>query len=295
MVVCRRLCKAIISVFIFFAIYSTEALASTESPIAAFDLPIAETLIELGVSQVIIMQRNSFNFWTGNAYSSSSISEVGLPGPNMELLQQVSPSRVLLAPWQASQQARLSLIAPASVVDSYPYSVEGDVWNRLLNFTYGLGKLAEQQKQANHLVQETQTRLTSLRNRVAEDCTPMLYVQLLDERHIRVFGNNSLLNAVSQQLGLCNAWEGATNQWGYAQVGVEHLFDTEARLVIIRSYNSAGIEEKITDSALWRYLPSVRRGDVIVLPSTFWIAGGLPSALRFAESLVEALETPPEP
>ena len=95
-----------------------------------------------------------------------------------------------------------------------------------------------------------------------------------------------------KQLGLCNAWKGATNQWGYAQVGVENLFDTEARLVIIRSYNSAGLEEQIARTALWSYLPSVRRGDVIVLPSTFWIAGGLPSALRFAESLVEALETP---
>ena len=85
------------------------------------------------------------------------------------------------------------------------------------------------------------------------------------------------------------------SNWGYTQVSVENLFDIEARLVIIRSYNSAGIEEQIARTALWHYLPSVQRGDVVVLPSTFWIAGGLPSALRFAESLIEALEEPTTP
>ncbi|MGP9767001.1 ABC transporter substrate-binding protein [Halomonas sp. AOP13-D3-9] len=292
-VVCRMLFKVIIA--FFFAMHFTGAQADTHSAVAAFDFPVAETLIELGVSPVMVKQGSSFNFWTGNTYESSYVIETGLPGPNMELLQQVSPSRVLLAPWQTSQKARLSSVAPVNIVNSYPYTGEGDVWERLLIFTYELGELVDQQQQANHLVQAAQMRLDSLRERVAQDCTPMLYVQLLDERHIRVFGENSLLHAVSQKLGLCNAWQGATNQWGYAQVGVENLFDTEARLVIIRSYNSAGLEEQIARTALWRYLPSVRRGDVIVLPSTFWIAGGLPSALRFAESLVEALEEPTTP
>ncbi|MDQ7727768.1 ABC transporter substrate-binding protein [Halomonas sp. SpR8] len=288
----RKLCKAMV---VFFALCSTGIQASTPSPIAALDLLIAETLIEIGVSPVVVKQLSSLNFWTGNTYISSNMIEVGLPGPNMELLQQVLPSMILLAPWQTNQEARLSSVAPVNVVDNYPYTAEGDVWDRLLSFTYELGELAEQQQQASHLVQETQARLAILREHVAKDCEPLLFIQLLDERHIRVFGDNSFVHAVSQQLGLCNAWKGATNQWGYAQVGVENLFNTEARLVIIRSYNSDGLEEQIARTALWRYLPSVRRGDVIVLPSTFWIAGGLPSALRFAESLVEALETPPEP
>ena len=284
-----------VAIFVFFATYSKEIHAVIQTPVAAFDLPIVETLIELEVSTVVAQQLSSFNFWTGDTYTSSNVIEVGSPEPNMEIIQQVLPSMILLAPWQTNQEARLSSVAPVNVVDNYPYTAEGDVWDRLLSFTYELGELAEQQQQASHLVQETQARLARLREHVAKGCTPLLFIQLLDERHIRVFGDNSFVHAVSQQLGLCNAWKGATNQWGYAQVGVENLFDTEARLVIIRSYNSAGLEEQIARTALWRYLPSVRRGDVIVLPSTFWIAGGLPSALRFADSLVEALEEAPSP
>tara|TARA_R110000796_G_scaffold252533_1_gene387432 strand:+ start:1375 stop:2292 length:918 start_codon:yes stop_codon:yes gene_type:complete len=291
----RILFKTIIAFFVFSGIHSTETQASTSSAVAAFDFPIAETLIELGVSPVMVKQRSSFNFWTGNTYESSYVIETGLPGPNMELLQKVSPSRILLAPWQTSQKTRLSSVAPVNIVHSYPYTGEDDVWEHLLIFTYELGELVDQQQQANHLVQAAKNRLNSLRERVEKDCTPMLYVQLLDERHVRVFGENSMLNAVSQQLGLSNAWQGETNQWGYTQVSVENLFDIEARLVIIRSYNSAGIEEQIARTALWHYLPSVQRGDVVVLPSTFWIAGGLPSALRFAESLIEALEEPTTP
>jgi ABC-type Fe3+-hydroxamate transport system substrate-binding protein len=293
--VCRKLSKVMVAIFVFFATYSTEINAAIQTPIAAFDLPIVETLIELEISTVVVQQLSAFNFWTGDTYTSSNVIEVGSPGPNMELLQKVLPNMILLAPWQTNQEARISSVAPVNVVDNYPYTAEGDVWDRLLSFTYELGELAEQQQQASHLVQETQARLASLREHVAKGCTPLLFIQLLDERHIRVFGGNSFVHAVSQQLGLCNAWKGATNQWGYAQVGVENLFDTEARLVIIRSYNSVGLEEQIARTALWRHLPSVRRGDVIVLPSTFWIAGGLPSALRFAEALVEALETPADP
>ena len=56
-----------------------------------------------------------------------------------------------------------------------------------------------------------------------------------------------------------------------------------------------GIENNIEESGMWRYLPSVQRGDYAVLPSSFWIAGVHPSALRFAEALVAALkdQSPP--
>ncbi|MGP9576173.1 ABC transporter substrate-binding protein [Halomonas sp. AOP42-D2-25] len=271
----RMLCTTLVAFVAFPGTHSIETQANTSSAVAAFDLPIAETLIELGVSPVIVTQESSFNFWTGNTYESSHVIESGLPGPNMELLQQVLPSRVLLAPWQANQDVQLSSIAPVHVVDNYPYTVENNVWDGLLKFTYELGEVAEQQQQANHLVQETQARLASLREHVTKGCTPLLFIQLLDERHIRVFGDNSFVHAVSQQLGLCNAWKGATNQWGYAQVGVENLFDTEARLVIIRSYNSAGLEEQIARTAL-----SVSAENLVLLVRG-WIARRPPGRLVF--------------
>ncbi|MGM0913096.1 MAG: hypothetical protein ACQEXC_05115 [Pseudomonadota bacterium] len=40
-----------------------------------------------------------------------------------------------------------------------------------------------------------------------------LVVQFMDERHVRVFGEGGLYQAVMDRLGLENAWRGETNAW----------------------------------------------------------------------------------
>ncbi|MEL7610959.1 ABC transporter substrate-binding protein [Vreelandella titanicae] len=285
----------LIATSLIFSSFISSSLYAASSPttaITALDLPIAETLIELGVSPVIISQRQSFNFWTGGTYELSKIIEAGSPLPNIELLQQIRPTRTLLAPWQSNLEPRLASVSPVTIVDSYPYSGDGNLWERLLIFTYRLGQLVGQQGEVNHLINQTDTHLDSLKERLRNDGTPLLFVQLWGERHVRVFGENSLPQAVSQRLGIDNAWHETTNQWGYSLVGIEALLGIDARLVIISSRHPTDFEGQLTQNSMWQHLPSVRRGDFIVLPGTFWFAGGLPSAQRFADALVEAIDEP---
>lgn len=290
----RSLPSPIANAMLFFSLISTSLYAaSPPTPaITALDLPIAETLIELGVSPVIISQRESFNFWTGGTYEFSTIVEAGSPLPNIELLQQIRPNQTLLAPWQSNLGSRLASVSKVSIVDSYPYSGDGNLWERLLTFTYQLGQLVEQPGKVTNLIQQTDMHLDNLKERLRNDGTPLLFVQLWGERHVRVFGENSLPQAVSQRLGIDNAWHGTTNQWGYSLVGIEALLDIDARLVIISSRHPTDFEGQLTQNSMWQHLPSVRRGDIIVLPDTFWFAGGLPSAQRFADALVVALAEP---
>ena len=42
-------------------------------------------------------------------------------------------------------------------------------------------------------------------------------------RHVRVFGDNSLYQAVIDRLGLENVWTRDTNLWGFTLVGIEEL------------------------------------------------------------------------
>jgi ferric hydroxamate transport system substrate-binding protein len=114
----------------------------------------------------------------------------------------------------------------------------------------------------------------------------------MDERHVRVFGENGLFQAVLERLGLENAWQGDTNVWGFSLVGLEALIEREARLVVVEPYPT-GVEEKLARSALWQRLPSVRDDSLITLPPV-WSFGALPSARRFAELLVAALNDAPE-
>ncbi len=48
-------------------------------------------------------------------------------------------------------------------------------------------------------------------------------MSLMDNRHALAFGKNSLFLEVMEHLGLTRAWQGETNFWGSAVIGIEHL------------------------------------------------------------------------
>ncbi|MGM0913097.1 MAG: hypothetical protein ACQEXC_05110 [Pseudomonadota bacterium] len=74
-------------------------------------------------------------------------------------------------------------------------------------------------------------------------------------------------------------------------MGLEQLTGREARLVVVEPY-PLGVEAALADSGLWQQQPSVRDDSLITLPPV-WSFGALPSAQRFADHLVAALEEAP--
>ncbi|MGP9510786.1 ABC transporter substrate-binding protein, partial [Halomonas sp. AOP43-D1-39] len=265
-----------------------EALSS----ISVFDWSIADALLPLELEVTALGSTSAFHVWTGNAYRNANIIDVGIQTfPNMELLNSMSPERILLSPRQTRLGQRLHDIAPITIIQSYPYVSDRRVsfWESLDAFTLEVGEAVNLRVEAEQLLMEAQSHLEILESRVPPQ-PPLLIVQLVNEHYVRIYGSNSMFQGVLKQLGLRNAWTEKTNQWGYSLVSIRELFNVEeARLVVLESAFPVGIENHIDTSGMWRYLPSVRRGDFIVLPSSFWIAGVHPSALRFAESLVEAL------
>ena len=109
----------------------------------------------------------------------------------------------------------------------------------------------------------------------------------MDARHVRVFGENGLYQAVLEQLELENAWPGQTNSWGFAMVGIEELLGIDAQLVVVEPA-PLGVQAQLADSGLWQTLPDVQKDSVISLPPV-WSFGALPSAIRFADVLTHAL------
>ena len=272
-------------------VVSAAGWTETSRPVATFDWGIAETLLALDVAPVAMGSVHAFHDWTGDTYASSEIIDVGVQTlPNLELLDRMSPRRILLPPRHRHREALMSRLGKTARLDHYPYAgSEGDFWPRMRAFTEEAGELVGKAPEARRLIRETAEHFDELASRLNGQAPPLLVVQLQDERHLRVYGEHSLFQAVLERLGLKNAWQGSTNQWGYTLVGLDELLTMEARLVIIEGALPVGIERRLSSSGMWRLLPSVRRGDTIVLPSSFWIAGTLPSANRFAEALVEAL------
>lgn len=280
---------------------SSPLAASEPSPIAVFGWTTAEALIALDPPGSILMGNiAAFHKWTGNEYAHADITDIGTPAfPNLELLSSLHPHRMLLAPRQTRMKTVLDNILNSDVFHFYPYTNNSsdDLWSRFDAFILEVGELSGRRATAEQLIINTQSHLKSLKNELAPQ-PPVLVVQLMTEQYVRVYGENSLFQGVLDRLGLQNAWTRDTDIWGRSLVSVRELFNdnlAHARLVIMESALPVGIEHNIETSGMWRYLPSVQRGDFVVLPSTFWIGGVHPSALRFAESLVEALEEPVTP
>ncbi|MDQ7727775.1 ABC transporter substrate-binding protein [Halomonas sp. SpR8] len=289
-------------IFLLGLYFITSPTQASESPssIAVFDWTIAEALLSLDPPPVLMGNVQDFHTWTGNDYVDADIINIGTRSfPNMELLSSIDPQYILLAPRQTRMAATLANIAPSHIIHSFPFvNNSGDeLWENFDAFILEIGELSGRRASAEQLITNTKSNLASLKDEL-DPPPPLLVVQLMTEQYVRVYGENSMFQGVLDRLGLQNAWTRDTDIWGRSLVSVRELFNDnleDARLVIIESPLPVGIEHNIEMSDMWRYLPSVQRGDYVVLPSTFWIGGVHPSALRFAEALVEALETSAEP
>ncbi|MGQ7247259.1 ABC transporter substrate-binding protein [Halomonas sp. V046] len=256
--------------------------------IASLDWTLAETLIALGAPPVALAQTGDYASWVGHP-APESVIDMGLRSqPNLELLASLAPDHIVISPMFANLAPRLSAIAPVQTFSMY---TPGEaVWPELESLTRKLGELSQRQAAAERLIEEAGNHIDALAARLPTATRPLLVVQFMDARHVRVFGANSLFDAVMSRLGLANAWQQPTNAWGFSLAGLERLVSLdEARLVVVEPY-PAGVAEALTTSGLWQHIGSVDRGDVITLPP-IWSFGSLPSATRFAGFLATALST----
>lgn len=266
------------------------AFSTAKAQWATVDWTIAETLLAIDAPVSSVAQQSDYHQWVGEPQIPDSATDMGLrTQPNLELLAQVPPEQTLISPMFAGLTPRLERIAP--VTSFSLYSPGTDTWQEMQALTRELGELTKHQPQAEQLIEETQTLMTTLRESrplSQSEIAPLLMVQFMDARHVRVFGENSLYNAVLEQLDLPNAWDQPTNAWGFALVGIEALARYPKATLVIIDPLPIGVEEQLANSGLWQQLPSVRHDRIVRLPPV-WSFGALPSAQRFARELFAAL------
>lgn len=262
-----------------------------QAQLATIDWTVAETLIALDAPIVGGAQKQAYHEWVGEPRLPDEAADLGLRSqPNMELLAKMQPERTLISPMFAGLTPRLERIAPVTSVELY--SPGSDTWEEMQSITEQIGELADRAPQAAQLIEQTHSLMARLRDE-RPDTAPLLMIQFMDARHVRVFGDNSLYNAVLEQLDLPNAWDQETNAWGFSLVGVEELARYPDATLVIVDPLPTGVEAQLAESGLWQQLPSVKNDRLLRLPPV-WSFGALPSAQRFARELVAALEDAPK-
>ncbi|EHJ93411.1 ABC transporter substrate-binding protein [Vreelandella boliviensis] len=284
--------EKIIFIFVFY-FFSEFALSYEKPSVVASDWAVAETLDMLGVTPIAIAQLRNYQAWTGNEVIIGDAIEVGLkPMPNLELIADYNPT--LIVGGNPILMQHISSLAPTMNISLYP--LENDPWQSTIDFTFEIAEQLNLHTEALNATTQANRKIAIMRGKVDENETPIIIAQFRDDRHAWVYGKNSLLQGVIDQLGLTNAWDQPTSDIGLSVVTIDVLARSEGHLVIIESpaYQER-IGERLESSAIWQILISQREEKISYLPANYWPIGALPSALRFAESLVEALETPAEP
>lgn len=284
-------------------VVSSQLLGQGEVPsntaVVTLDYAIAETLQALGEPPQAVGGLSGYRVWWRDPQVLSTAMELGSRHlPNLELIQDIAPSHILISPpAHANLIPQLSRLATLKkwVVYETPPALQ----QRLNNLTTQLAELTGDQAHANDYLRGVEAQFEALaeqRKHSERSAQSVVLVSLMDERHARVYGQGSLEGLVLEQLGINNAWEGDVNRWGFATVTAEQLFGLEDYVIMLESpYSVEGTQQTLLEQGIWQHWPALTSQDTTTLAVDYWHWGGWPSALRFAESLVEALEEAPSP
>ncbi|NNC22584.1 ABC transporter substrate-binding protein [Salinisphaera sp. USBA-960] len=264
--------------------------ATSQNPaprLATVDWGTAQNLTAMGVPPVAVAQIQNYQTWVGGPPLPADTREMGLRSqPNMEMLAQLDLDCILITRMYARQKAKLSQVAPVTSLNVY--FKKGDIWRNTVAAVQKLGRIAHRPDAARQLIAQTKKQISRAAARVPADTPPLLIVQFVDARHVRVYGDGSLVQAALERMGLSNAWHGETTRWGTATVSLARLADIQRGRVVVMKPIPVGVVGKIAESRLWSSLPVTQNAPVVDMPAV-WSFGGLPSASRFARSLADTL------
>ena len=285
----RRLLTALALSPLMSAVPLRAAVPDAQRILALEWLPV-ELLMALGVTPLGVADMHNYNIWVGDPQLPSGVIDLGLrTEPNLELMTQLEPSLILHSNGYGPALDELQRIAPTMGFDLN--SGDGKPLSTARLSLQALGaRLGREAKAVQHL-QYVDEQLAAARERLKPWADrQVLLMSLMDSRHAITFCKNSLFLEVMEILGLSNAWQGETNFWGSAVVGLERLAEVGDVQVICFDHDNDRDMQQVMATELWQALPFVRAQRFQRVPAV-WYYGATYSALKFVRVLEHALES----
>jgi iron complex transport system substrate-binding protein len=254
--------------------------------IVTLDAALTQTAIMLGTNPIAITNVGFYRSFVIEPFLPSDVIELGHRSePNIELLVTLAPDLIFFSPEYGPLAAILSEHLRSCSVPIYRQGASAYHAATVLAVEAMASQLGAETAAAEHLKEMNELLMLS-RNRVAQvGIHSACILTFLTNRHVRVYSENSLFNGVLQAMAIKNVAEAPSNKWGFSDIAIGALASYDADLFI----HIGEIPPRAEASPIWHALPFVRRGRVTSVP-TIWMFGGLPSAARFARSLVLAIE-----
>lgn len=256
--------------------------------IATSDWTVSETLTAIGAPPLVAGDKVSYQKWVGYPRLPAQTADFGVRmQPNIEYLARLRPDFFVQTAFYMGSADSLRKIAPVHQIDMA--DERGTTWDKTVSATRELAKLAQREAAAEILITATEQRFMQQKQQLSKIAhRPVAVVQFINARQVRIYGDTSLFHVVLGKLGLRNAWTGASNQWGFANIGLGELARLpENTLLIVVKPHPVDVGRTLQHSALWRRLPMSRADNHRVLTAV-WAYGGLAAMGRFGDLLVDA-------
>ena len=261
--------------------------ARTGGPrIAALDWTLASACLSLGLAPVGVAEPRLYGRWVREPALPPGVIDLGLrEAPSLEALAGLAPDIILVNSFTADLRPRLERIAPTYTIDIYgetrhPLAV-GATALRDLGARFGCRPRAEA------VLAEAETDFDRARAALAGGTRrSVLPFNLVDGRHLRIYGAGSLFADTLTRIGLDSAWNGATSPWGSATGDLAAVVAVPDAVLALIEPVPRDAEPVLSGDGLWAGLTAGRT--VLRLPAV-WPFGETGAALRFADLVVAGL------
>jgi iron complex transport system substrate-binding protein len=259
---------------------------------------LVEYLVTLGVMPVGVADVEGHSAWVQAAPLSGDVTDLGVRGePSIEAIAALRPDVVFSTP-DVNEGALTQIEAIAPVVVVRPADAS-DALGQMRRNVQLVAQVTGKQAEADQLLAGFEAAIAEGAQRITAAGLTGRRVALADgyldggRLSIRPFTEGSLLETVSQELGLVNAWPMAGDEdYGLASTDVEGLTvlgDVEFVYITNRAEGPDPFVEGLEGNAVWQSLPFVQAGNVTRLPDGIWMFGGPASMRQFVEAITAAL------
>jgi ABC-type Fe3+-hydroxamate transport system substrate-binding protein len=254
--------------------------------LVSMDLLITELLLTIGSVPIATSNIPLYRRLVASPEMPDSVDDLGpLNEPNLEFLQRLSPSRILVADWQAPNLETASRIAPLTSIPVFAGKTPAITHCETL--IRNLGDLTGHAVEATSAIETMRGKIEETRTKLMSFGRPVYVCRFnRDGRNLAIFGGNGLLGDMLNRVGLRNAFNGRVNAAGVTNAPLARLAE-EPEAVIIhfdRGQETDVALQRLENGALWHVLPAVKNNHVIRMP-VIYPNGGIRSAERFATQL----------
>jgi ABC-type Fe3+-hydroxamate transport system substrate-binding protein len=271
-------------------------LSAPATEVVALEWNTAENLVALGVMPVGVADVEGYGTWVKSEDLDESVTDVGMRGePSIDSIAGLAPDLVVTtSDLPESAIAQIEEFAPVLVVRGADASNPiGQMEKNLTNIAVATGT----EDAAEELLAAFNAKVDEGAKALADAGITGQEFVMSDswatggQVSIRPFAQGALLSAVTEELGLVNAWTGEGDKdYGLGSTDVEGLTglgDVHFFYITGGGGDAYGVE--LANNAVWTSLPFVKSGNVHRLADGIWMFGGPSSMNDYIDAVVAAV------